>query len=101
MDPDTATELAARIEALKELGPGHEAELVAGFMDRIDKEIDRRIDERLAKLPQPRRRRRSREGELGIFIPLFIFAGVFGQALGIVAVAVLLAFVLALDSFRR
>ena len=102
MDEDTATELAARIEALKELGPEHEQELVAGFVDQLDKEIDRRIDERLAKLPAPRRQsRRVREAELGVFIPIFIFAGVFGHALGIVAAAILFAGVVVSSLWTR
>ena len=41
-------ELEATIEARRELGREHEDHLVAGFLDRIDKELDRRIDARLA-----------------------------------------------------
>ena len=100
MDEDTSQDLAARLEALKELGPGHEEQLVAGFMERLDKEIDRRIDERLAKLPKPRRSKAISEAELGIFVPIFIFAGVFGHVIGIVAVAAALGIVFLVQALR-
>ena len=100
MDEDTSQDLAARLEALKELGPGHEEQLVAGFMERLDKEIDRRIDERLAKLPKPRKRKGISEAELGIFVPIFIFAGVFGHVIGIVAVAAALGIVFLVQTLR-
>jgi hypothetical protein len=101
MDPETKTELTARVEALKELGPEHEAELVAGFIERLDQEIDRRIDERLAKLPKPKAaRRKSFEDEIALFIPIFVIGGIFAGTLGIAAAAAALAFVLILKSFR-
>jgi hypothetical protein len=101
MDTETATDLEARLLALQELGPGHEKELVAGFMKELDKEIDRRIDERLAKLPKQRSRNRGvREAELGIFVPIFLFAGIFGHGLGIAAAAAALAVVLVVQTLR-
>ncbi len=101
MDGETKNELTARIEALKELGPEHQDTLVAGFLEQIDKEIDRRIDERLAKLPKQQRRARGmREAELGIFVPIFLFAGIFGGALGIAAAAAALAIVFLVQSVR-
>jgi hypothetical protein len=91
MDEETRTELHATIEARKELGPAHERELVEGFLAKIEHEIDRRVDERVAKLKPRKGGRRMSEAELGIFVPIFIFAGVFGHALGIVAAAIALA----------
>ena len=41
-------ELDAAVAARREL-PEHEEELVAGFLERIDRGLDRRIDERLAQ----------------------------------------------------
>jgi len=92
-------ELKAVIEARKELGPEHEAHLIAGFLEKIDKEIDRRVDEKIAA--RRPRSRRSREGELGIFVPLFIFAGIWGHAWGIAAAAAALAIVFLVSELRR
>jgi len=36
-------ELKAVVEARKELGPEHEEHLISGFVDRMSKEIDRRM----------------------------------------------------------
>jgi hypothetical protein len=93
-------ELKAVVEARKELGPEHEEHLIAGFLDKIDKEIDRRVEQKVAA-QRPPRSRKSREGELGIFIPIFIFAGIWGHTWGIVAAAAALAFVFALSELRR
>ena len=68
MDIETQQELDATLAAREELGPGHDKELVAGFLDRIEQEIDRRVDERLAHS----RRGGSHRADLGIFIPIFI-----------------------------
>ena len=88
-------ELQAVVEARKELGPEHEQHLVAGFLERMEKEIDRRVDEKLAH------RRTSRHPELGIFIPIFLFAGIFGGAAGIFAAAAALALVFLVSEWRR
>ncbi len=93
-------ELRAAIEARKELGPEHEEQLVAGFVDKIEREIDRRVDARVAER-RPPRSRRSREGELGIFVPIFIAAGIFGHALGIAAAAAALVVVFLVSELRR
>jgi hypothetical protein len=94
-------ELKAVVEARKELGPEHEEHLVAGFLERIEKEIDRRVDQKLAAQQRPRRSRKSREGELGIFIPIFIFAGIWGHVWGIVAASVALAVVFLVSELRQ
>jgi hypothetical protein len=93
-------ELKAVVEARKELGPEHEEHLIAGFLDRIDKELDRRVDEKVAAR-RPRSSRKSREGELGIFIPIFIFAGIWGHVWGIVAASMALAVVFLVSELRR
>jgi hypothetical protein len=51
-------ELKAVVAARKELGPEHEEHLIAGFLDRIDKELDRRVDEKIAA-KRPRGRQTS------------------------------------------
>jgi hypothetical protein len=93
-------ELKAVVEARKELGPEHEEHLIAGFLERMDKEIDRRVDEKIAA----RRRRgnsKSREAELGIFVPIFIFAGIWGHVWGIAAACAALAVVFLVSELRR
>jgi hypothetical protein len=97
MEPETQQELDATLAAREELGPGHDQELVAGFLDRIGKEIDRRVDDRLAHS----RRGGGHRADLGIFIPLFIFAGIWGGALGIVAAAAALVIVFLISESRR
>ncbi len=96
MEPETQQELDATLAAREELGPGHDKELVAGFLDRIEKEIDRRVDERLDHA-----RLGGHRADLGIFIPIFIFAGIWGHALGIVAAAAALAVVFVVSELRR
>jgi hypothetical protein len=92
-------ELKAVVEARKELGPEHEEHLIAGFLEKIDREIDRRVDEKVAA--RRPRSRRSHEAELGIFVPLFIMAGIFGHTWGIVAAAAALVIVFLVSELRR
>jgi hypothetical protein len=96
-------ELQAVVEARKELGPEHEEHLIQGFLDRIEKEIDRRVDQRVAeRVKTPRRRGpRNFEAELGIFVPIFLFAGIFGGATGILYAAVALAVVFIISLVTR
>ena len=100
-DPATREELAAVVEARRELGPEHDEHLIAGFLEKIDKEIERRVDERVKELKPRRRGKGISEAELGIFVPIFIFAGVFGHALGIVAAAFALAVVFGVQALNR
>jgi hypothetical protein len=100
-EQDISAELAATVEARKELGPAHERELVEGFVDRIHKEIDRRVDERVAQQRLPARSRKSREAEIGVFVPLFIIAGIFGGVWGIAATAAALVVVFLVSELRR
>jgi hypothetical protein len=92
-------ELKAVVEARKELGPEHEEHLIEGFLAKIDKEIDRRVDERLAA--RKPRSRKSREAEIGVFVPLFIIAGIFGGFAGIAAAAAALVIVVLISELRR
>ena len=96
MDSEARQELEATLAARRELGPAHDDELVAGFLDRIEKEIDRRVDDRLAHA-----RRGGHRADLGIFIPLFIFAGIWGGAVGIAAAAAALVVVFLVSEWRR
>lgn len=42
-------DLAASVEARRELGPAYEDELVQSFVEKIDATIERRVDERMAQ----------------------------------------------------
>ena len=56
VEPVARHELEATVAARQELGPGHDDELIAGFLDRIEREIDRRVDERVAMRGPAKRR---------------------------------------------
>ncbi len=96
MDSEARRELEATLAARQELGPAHDEHLVAGFLERIEQEIDRRVDEKLAH-----RRGGGHRADLGIFIPLFIFAGIWGGAFGIAAAAAALVVVFLVSELRR
>jgi hypothetical protein len=100
-DQAVKEELAATVEARRELGPGHDEELIAGFLERIDKAIDRRVEERVARRAPRHPNRPLRKEELGIFVPIFIIAGIFGGPAGIFAVAAVLLVVVLLQTFGR
>jgi hypothetical protein len=102
MDADAHTELEATLAARRELGPAHEAELVAGFLDRIEKEIDRRVDEKVRQLA-PRKPRASslHPGTLGVCIPIVAIAGGIGGTVGLVAAFAALVLVFAVSELRR
>ncbi len=102
MEPVARHELEATIAARTELGPGHDDQLVAGFLDRIDKEIDRRVDERIA-LRGPVKRASSplNPATLGICIPIIAIAGGIGHLAGLIVAFLALAVVFAVAEFRR
>jgi hypothetical protein len=100
-DEDVRRDLEATVAARRELGPSHDKELVERFLERIEKEIDRRVDERVAR-QRPRGRMSSplNPATIGSCVPLLLFAGIFGHAWGIAAVAAALAVVFAI-ALRR
>ena len=85
-------ELAAAVAARREL-PEHEDELVAGFLDRIERGLDRRIDEKLAQRKLPSARGRSRDGAYAVtFVSLGCSIPLLGIASGsLIAMAMVLA----------
>ena len=93
--------LKATVEARRELGPGHDEELIAGFLERIDKAIDRRVEERVARRSPRPPSRPFRKEELGIFVPIFIVAGIFGGPAGIFVVAAVLLVVFLVQTFAQ
>jgi hypothetical protein len=97
-DSELQNELAATVEARKELGPGHDEHLIEGFLERIDKEIDRRVEERIGH-----RRGHSLPlaAQLGPMIPIVIFAGVFAHTAGVIAALALVAVMILVNELRR
>ncbi|HEY6961813.1 MAG TPA: hypothetical protein VI408_08010 [Gaiellaceae bacterium] len=93
-------ELQAVVAARKELGPEHEEHLVAGFLDRMEKEIDRRVDERLAQVRRPRPSA-LHPGNLGVCIPIVAIAGALGHTAGLVVAFLALVIVFGLSELRR
>ncbi|UKY50655.1 hypothetical protein [Streptomyces inhibens] len=48
-DPDLRKELDATLQTRKELGPEYESELVESFLEKLDKNVDRRVRRQLAE----------------------------------------------------
>lgn len=49
-----SSELRAAVEARRELGPEYEGALVESFLERLDRDIDRRLDARATDAGPPR-----------------------------------------------
>jgi len=99
VDQETRQDLEATVAARRELGPNHEDELIAGFLERLERRVGRPAeDEKALK----RRRDHQKEMTLGgmaISIPLLAIAGGIAGLWGIVAVCAALA-VIAVASRR-
>ena len=100
--PVDEQELKAVVAARQELGPEHDEHLIAGFLDKMDKEIDRRVEERVRQLA-PRRPRQSalHPATLGVCIPIIAIAGGLGGTAGLIVAFLALAFVFGLSELRR
>ena len=94
-------ELQAVVAARKELGPEHEQHLIAGFLDRIEKEIDRRVDERVAGRPRRPRGSALHPGNLALCIPIVAIAGGIGHLAGLIVAFIALATVFLVSELRR
>ena len=103
MDPEVHTELEATLAARRELGSAHEEQLVAGFLDRIEKEIDRRVEERVRAVGPRKRRGGSplHPGNLALCIPIVAIAGGIGGLPGLIVAFLALAVVFAVSELRR
>ena len=102
VDPEARTEIESTLAARRELGPGHDEQLIEGFLQRIEREIDRKVDERLAARG-PRRRSGSplHPGNLALCIPIIAIAGGIGGVAGLIVAFVSLIVVFALAEVRR
>jgi hypothetical protein len=101
VENETQKELEATIAARRELGPEHDEHLIQGFLDRIDEEIDRRVDERVAKR-QPPPAHVLHPAMLGPAAGIVAVAGIFGGVVGVIGALIALAVVfVALSVSRR
>jgi len=90
------------VAARQELGPGHDDQLIAGFLDRIEHELDRRVDERVARrTPAKRRGSPLHPGNLALCIPIIAIAGGIGHLAGLITAFIALALVFGAAEFRR
>jgi hypothetical protein len=103
MEPsELQQELAATVEARRELGPAHDDHLIAGFLERIDREIDRRVEERVGRLkPQKRAGSALHPGNLALCIPIIAIAGGIGHLAGLIVAFAALALVFAYAELHR
>jgi hypothetical protein len=99
---ETQKELDATLAARRELGPEHDEQLVAGFLDRIEKEIDRRVNQRLAERGPARKRASAlHPANLALCIPLVAIAGGIGGVAGLIVAFIALATVFLVSELRR
>jgi len=102
VEPVARHELEATIAARQELGPAHDDQLIAGFLDRIEKEIDRRVDDRIAsRAPKKRGASPLHPGTIGVCIPIVAIAGGIGGTAGLIAAFTALVIIFAIAEFRR
>jgi hypothetical protein len=95
-------ELEATLAARRELGAAHDDELVTGFVDRIGREIDRRVDERLAeRAPVRRTSSPLHPANLAICIPIIAVAGGIGGLPGLITAFVALVILFVYADLRR
>jgi hypothetical protein len=102
VETEAGQELEATLAARRELGPGHDEHLIEGFLQRIEQEIDRRVDEGIARRG-PRKRGGSplHPGNLALCIPIVAIAGGIGHLAGLIVAFAALAFVFFLAETRR
>jgi hypothetical protein len=93
-EPTFEEELAATLAARKELGRAHDRELIAGFLDRIERELDAHIDERIAaRAPVKRRPSAIHPANLALCIPIIAVAGGVAGVVGLIVTVIALTIV--------
>jgi hypothetical protein len=94
-------ELEAAIEARKELGAELEPAVIDSFVERIEKSIVKRDEQREKALKRQRDHQKEMVlGAMGISIPLLAIAAIFTGLAGVIAVCVAIA-VVAIVSARQ
>jgi hypothetical protein len=90
------------VAARQELGPAHDDHLIAGFLDRIDRELDRRVEELVARrTPAKRRGSPIHPGNIAVCIPIIAIAGGIGGLAGLITAFVALAAIFVYAESRR
>jgi hypothetical protein len=93
-DAVSREELAAAIEARKELGEEMEPALVDSFVERIERQLAERSGESERSLKARREHQKEMVlGAMGISVPLFVVAAIFTGLAGVIAVCVMLGVV--------
>ena len=102
MESEAGQEIEATLAARRELGPGHDEHLIEGFLQRMESEIDRRVDRRIAERA-PRKRGGSplHPGNLALCIPIIAIAGGIGHVAGLILAFVALVAIFAVSEIRR
>ncbi len=94
-------ELQAAIEARKELGTELEPAVIDSFVERIEKRVVQRDEQREKALKRTRDHQREMVlGAMGISVPLMLIAAIFAGLAGVIAVCVATA-VIAIVSVRQ
>jgi len=106
MHPSARSELEATLAARQELGPGHDDALVAGFLDRIEQEIDRRVDARVDERVGRQVQRKPRPSvlhpaNLALCIPIVAIAGGIGHVAGLIVAFTALVIVFLVAELRN
>jgi hypothetical protein len=105
VESEAREEMEATLAARRELGPGHDEQLIEGFLKRMESEIDRRVDDRVARtvprVPRGRGRSALNPVTLAIFIPIIAVAGAQAQAAGVIAALAALVVIFLVSEFRR
>jgi hypothetical protein len=101
IDPTAKRELEVTLAARQELGTAHDDALVAGFLERIDGELDRRVVERLGALA-PRKPRKSvvHPANLALCIPIVAVSGGLAGAPGVIVALIALVTVFLVTELR-
>jgi len=101
-EPTFEQELAATLAARKELGPAHDKELIVGFLDRIERELDAHIDERIAaRTPAKRRSSVVHPANLALCIPIIAVAGGVAGVAGLITTVIALTIIFIYTEMNR
>jgi hypothetical protein len=89
-EPHHNDDLAAALAAARELGPDYDKAVASGVVERISREIDARVDQRVGEIVSSSRTRGRRPGgtmlglgSLVLGIPISAIAGSYAHGLGL------------------
>lgn len=85
--PLSPEEIRAAAETHNELGPDYQGAVIESFLDKVGREIDARLDARLAQQQSARPRARDRSGHFGSPMALAIISMSLGIPVSAIAVA--------------